>query len=239
MFLPQQAEGYSNFRWGSANQLEKQSIEVSHDYMASSAFVISCFQVTLLHRHPHDTRHWLHTKLLHSLRENHTKSIAGLWPNPPTLYLETFTKSDCLIAWVQIYRAGDIRQPCGSSSQLGFALPCSTRMYNSTAHSHWPNNQNTTRPLPDHSLTTARLDKTTQTRTPLNTTAPTQARQGKIHSIGISAVYKLHLAKKWNFQVNGSAFHLCVFVCLPLESSGRHDSMIPCLSLVAASAPWE
>ena len=47
-----------------------------------------CFQVTLLHRHPHDTRHRLHTKLLHSLQENHKKSIAFLWPNLPNLYLE-------------------------------------------------------------------------------------------------------------------------------------------------------
>ena len=116
-----------------------------------AAFVISCFQVTLLHRHPHDTRHWLHTKLLHSLRENRTKWIARLWPNPPTLYLETFTKSDCLIAWVQIYRAGDICQPCGSSSQLGFALPCSTRMYNSTATV----TGQTTKIQQDHCQTTA------------------------------------------------------------------------------------
>ena len=66
-------------------------IQAFNDYAASSAFVIFvepfCFQVTLLHRHPHDTRHRLHTKLLHSLQENHKKSIAFLWPNLPNLYI--------------------------------------------------------------------------------------------------------------------------------------------------------
>ena len=80
------------------------------------AGVLCCFQATLFHGHSHDTRHRLHAELLHCLCRDLGEGSGRHIANHPWSVAEK------------------VSGPCGSSSQLDFALPWCKKLSNALEH---------------------------------------------------------------------------------------------------------